>query len=246
MQREKQARTHPKAYLIAGIIAAAALILFGLLSSGMHSQSVSFAFKNQLYFLDAEAAELDAETRRYTTGRNVISFTQEADGTRVTLDLFPYPAETYLVREAGNLVQVDDARGTRRLDGRWQDGELIEPATGRTDSRYWQQRTWESPNPASALYVCMAEQDARNRSMAEQDADSSESDETNPGWYGLLVLMMALGVGCMRGESTRWRRSYRKHAAPMESETSPAFQIAVVILVGVPLIAAILLLLFAS
>lgn len=34
MQREKQARTHPKAYLIAGIIAAAALILFGLLSSG--------------------------------------------------------------------------------------------------------------------------------------------------------------------------------------------------------------------
>lgn len=192
MQKEKQAFRHPKAYLIAGIIIAASLLLFGLLSSGMHSQSVSFAFKNQLYFLDADAAAPDTATRHYTAGQNVISFTQEADGTQVTLDLFPYPTETYLIKEAGGLVQVDDARGKRRMDGRWQDGELIDPATGLSDSRYWQQRTWDSPNPAAALYVCMAEREAWNRSMANPDAPN---DATNNDNFWMWILAIALVIG---------------------------------------------------
>ena len=235
-----------KILLTAAVLLILLLVLHMIITSANHNPSVCIQFQGHVYMSEASGAASDSEPRRYTALKNTISFAPTQDGTQVTLDLFPYPTETYLVREAGGLVQVDDARGTRRLDGRWQDGELIDPATGRTDNQYWQQRTWDSPNPAAALYVCMAEWEALKRSMAEQDADSSESDETDPGWYGLLVLMMALGVGCMRGESTRWRRSYRKHGAPTESETSSAFQIAVVVLVGVPLIAVILHLLFAS
>ena len=130
-----------------GLIVLAGLLFWGIPRYQAIYRTPAVRLHGDLYLPET----VTGTQKTYVSARNRLTFTAEEAGTQVTLDLFPYPAETYLIKEAGGLVQVDDARGTRRLDGRWQDGTLIDPATGLMDSRYWQQLSWSTPNAAKAL-----------------------------------------------------------------------------------------------
>lgn len=191
------------------IILVLSMVIFLAISRVNHNEFLAIQLHGRTYLAEESDAVTESAVRIYTASKNTISFQPTEDGTYVTLDLFPYPAETYLVREAGNLVQVDDARGTRRLDGRWQDGELIDPATGRTDSGYWQQITWDSPTPASALALFQSE---KNMRLALEEKSDGTADRTEYNQW-LIAFMLAIGVGFVRLclPSKRDRKVYEKH-----------------------------------
>ena len=97
--------------------------------------------------------------RRYVYDNDVLMLEETADGTLVTVELFPAPSQTFTVAERGTVRQVFDVNGTLLLEGEWgqytaagkKEFGLLDPADGRINFTYHMQRTWTSPTAAIAL-----------------------------------------------------------------------------------------------
>lgn len=96
---------------------------------------------------------------RYVHDNDVLLLEETANGTLVTVELFPYPGKTFLITENDAKRQIFDESGTLLLEGEWGEytaaGEkeygLLDPSDRQINFTYHQQRTWTSPTAAIAL-----------------------------------------------------------------------------------------------
>lgn len=110
-------------------------------------------FREQLY-LQTETA---GGTLVYTADKDTITITPVENGAQISVDWFPYTAQTFTILEEGTYREVYDKRGTLALAGYWGKDEsfsevgLSDPKTGRQKYVYDQQRTWDTPTAPIAL-----------------------------------------------------------------------------------------------